>query len=97
MYRLPYDPAPGDGDAFVDFPGHTWVGGREVFIDVKYGTFGLTGRYESDRDVLEGFAVEARRQVEALRQQSPQARLEWQCSNKRTADILRVELVKLFV
>jgi hypothetical protein len=90
-YRMPYDNPKSGGHPYVDFDGHVWRGQppQEVFQEAKDGY-----PYVADPESFIGQAAlaqmdqEATGQLAALRQSSPNAKLEWYFSSQEAADFM---------
>lgn len=89
-YRQPYDAPPGK-QPYVDFDGHGWADGHQIFVDAKDGyQFPLVNSPAESLQTsqLERFADEAAAQLAAARQADPDSIVIWACSNSDVAPII---------
>jgi hypothetical protein len=88
---MPYDNPKSGGHPYVDFDGHVWRGQppQEVFLEAKdgYGYVADSKSFPGAR-ALEDFDDEASRQLDAIQQSSPNAKLEWHYSSQEAADFM---------
>jgi hypothetical protein len=92
-YVVKYDPDPGRRPE-IEFDGHGWRGQppQEIYLEAKSGYQAqiVEDVYpDARKGILEEMEDQAKRQLNAIRQNSPGATLEWHFSNQQAAEIVQ--------
>ena len=91
-YRQPYTPVGPKKKPYVDFDGHGWKNGHQIFVETKDGyRYSLvdSGSSALKKAQLERFAKQARAQDLAAHEADPGAIVVWACSDPDVVPVIQ--------